>query len=165
MNSFKSFLIVVILAVSASPQTSSTNPKHQAGTKQAGTIEYRNKDYGFSFTLPASWQGYSVRWTHWLGSVPGHGDTLQGPQLIFRHPEWTQDNPREDIPIMIFTIAQWEQDPIASAAPIGPSELGRNRKYVFAVMPRWDYDFSEGYEEAEKILTPASLHTFAPAGK
>jgi hypothetical protein len=65
------------------------------------------------------------------------------------------------MPIMIFTIAQWNDGPIVSAAPIEPAELGRNEKYVFAVPPRWDYDFSEGYEEAEKLLTPSYLHTFA----
>ena len=77
-------------------------------------------------------------------------------------PKMDSRESREDMPIMIFTIAQRNASPIVSAAPFHPTELGHNRKYVFAVPPRWDYDFSEGYEEAEKILAPASLHTFAP---
>jgi hypothetical protein len=64
---------------------------------------------------------------------------------------------------MIFTIAQWNEHPIGSAALFDPAELGHNRKYVFAVPPRWDYDFAQGWEEAQEIQTPDSLHTFRPA--
>ena len=128
-------------------------------------ILYRNSKYGFSLVLPASWKGYTASWSRWEGSVfDGNGElkqVLHGPELRIRHPKWTEDNPREDLPVMIFTIPQWRQEPIVSAAPFGAGKLGRNRKYVFGVPPRWDYDFAEGWEEAGKILT--SLHTFEPA--
>jgi len=88
---------------------------------------------------------------------------LHGPMLQIRHPKWTKENPREDMPIMIFTIAQWNEGPVVSAAPFDPAELARNGTYVFAVPPRWDYDFSEGYEEAERLLTSDSVYTFGPA--
>jgi len=64
--------------------------------------------------------------------------------------------------IMMFGIAQWDEGPVVSAAPIGPARLGRNRKYVIAVPARWDCDFAEGWEESQEILTPESLHAFAP---
>jgi hypothetical protein len=161
--------IVFILAASVSgwAQAPPANQKHETAGKHAKTIEYRNVEYGFALTLPESWKGYRVLWSEWDGSVyTDDGNvarTLQGPSLVIRHPKWTQENPREDMPIMIYTIAQWNDDPIVSAAPFGPSELGRNQKYVFALRPRWNYDFSEGWEEAAKILNSDSLHTFAPA--
>ena len=46
----------------------------------------------------------------------------------------------QDIPILVFTSAQWraiENGEFKVSAPIGPSELGRNRKYVFALPPRF----------------------------
>jgi hypothetical protein len=76
--------------------------------------------------------------------------------ISIRHPEWTAENPRQDIPIMIFTTAQWnslQQGKFhIGAAPIGPSELGRNAKYVFALPARYNYAFPTGYEEVESIL-------------
>jgi hypothetical protein len=167
LRSVNAAALILALSVSGSAQQEpSTCQKHQAARRQTGTIEYRNREYGFCFVLPESWKGYRVLWSEWQGSVlTTNGEVahvLQGPRLQIRHPKWTQENPREDMPIMIYTIAQWNESPVVSAAPFDPAELGRNHKYVFAVPPRWDYDSSEGYEEAEKILTPASLHTFAP---
>ena len=163
----KAAALVLALSVSGlTQQEPSTSQKHQAARKRMGTIEYTNREYGFRFTLPESWKGYRILWSEWEGSVhTSSGEeehVLRGPQLVIRHPKWTQKNPREDMPILIYTIAQWNEGPVVSPAPFYPEELGRNQKYVFAVPPRWDYDFAEGYEEAEKILTSASLHTFAP---
>jgi hypothetical protein len=57
---------------------------------------------------------------------------------------------------MIITLKQWDalqnEKFHISAAPIGPSELGRNDKYVFALPPRYNYAFPLGHEEVEKIL-------------
>jgi hypothetical protein len=39
------------------------------------------------------------------------------------------------------------------------TELGRNNLYVFALPPRWNYDFSEGHEEAENIIKSNPLKT------
>lgn len=48
-------------------------------------------------------------------------------EILIRHPKWTVEDPRQDIPIMIFTIAQWnklaKEEFAVSAAPIGPVEL------------------------------------------
>lgn len=30
-----------------------------------------------------------------------------GPRILIRHPDWTEEDPRQDIPIMVFTHEQW----------------------------------------------------------
>lgn len=68
---------------------------------------------------------------------------------------------------MIFTLKQWKslgQGKFSvSAAPFGPGELGRNKKYVFALPARYNYDFLEGWEQVENILKGHPLH--APCQK
>ena len=122
-------------------------------------IIYTNTQYGFSFSLPLSWEGYQIIESKWEGYTSGsQGDAAveQGPIISIRHPEWTLANPRQDIPIMVFTHVQWDslqQDKFhIGAAPIGPSELGNNTKYVFALPARYNFSFPTGYEEVEKIL-------------
>ena len=129
--------------------------------------DYANKEYGFQFSLPESWVGYSIVPDTWKGYVPGtSGDTVaeQGPLISIRHPRWTAEIPRQDIPIMIFTIQQWnflQQDKFhIGAAPVGPHELGRNARYVFALPARYNYAFPAGYEEVETILANNPLHVF-----
>ena len=65
---------------------------------------------------------------------------------------------------MIFTPAQWkliEDEKLSvSAAPIGPSELGHNAKYVFALPARYNFAFPTGYEEVEQIIASHPLHAF-----
>jgi len=163
-------LTIVVMSICLSvraQQTAASASENQQGppgatTRDERTIEYTNSKYGFSVTLPASWKGYRIIWSTWQGHLPGDGGTIHGPALQIRHPRWTAENPREDIPIMIYSIAQWKANPIVSAAPIDPNELGRNRKYVFALPPRWDFDELEGVEEAETIVSHNPLRTFAP---
>lgn len=123
-------------------------------------ITYENKQYGFLFTLPKSWENYSIINDHWAGylntdSKEGTvGDS--GPLLKIRNPLWTTENSRQDIPIMVFTLEQWTRvqnaDLIVSAAPMPPTELGRNSTYVFALPARYNYSFNQGFEEVESIL-------------
>ena len=123
-------------------------------------IQYENAQYGFKFTLPKSWENYSVLTEKWDGSriTDDQGSSVPetGPMLKIRHPSWTSQRERQDIPIMIFTLTQWDDlqngDLIVGAAPMPPSELGRNANYVFALPARFDYSFSEGYEEVESII-------------
>lgn len=131
-------------------------------------IRYENQEYGFSFSLPAAWQGYRIVDDRWEGlAVGGAEPVASGPQLSIRHPEWTEEVPRQDIPIMIFTMDQWDalQDGEfhIGAAPIGPQELGRNSVYVFALPARYNYAFPLGYEEVEEILEGSPLQTFTPS--
>jgi hypothetical protein len=65
---------------------------------------------------------------------------------------------------MVYTLDQWNQVQqgtlVVTAAPFPPSELGRNKTYVFALPPRYDYDFSTGFEEVEKIMQNNPLSAY-----
>lgn len=133
-------------------------------------VEYQNARYGFKVLLPESWRGYSVVVERWLGEAigtPGDVPVEQGPMILLRHPRWTAQNPRQDIPIMVFSLEQWhalhQEKFHIGAAPVGPSELGRNSSYVFALPARYNYAFQPGWEEVEQILQGHPLRTFAPA--
>jgi hypothetical protein len=82
------------------------------------------------------------------------------------HPESTAEHPRQEIPIMVFSIPQWDQMQAGEwhvgAAPILPLELGRNSRYVFALPARYNYAFPEGWEEVDQILQENPLVTFEP---
>lgn len=132
--------------------------------KQVGSIIYDNKEYGFTFSLPLSWKGYKIITDKWQGmafATNGEKPVETGPLLYIRHPKWTKKIPRQDIPIMIFTIEQWnkmQQDKFhIGAAPINPSELSRNTEYVFALPARYNYAFPKGFEEVEEIIEEKSL--------
>ena len=128
-------------------------------------LVYDNKDYGFYFTLPKSWIGYSVIEGKWEGlSLTESKENQSGPIIYIRHPEWTEKTPRQDIPIMIFTKDQWESlnngEFSVGAAPVGPSILGENTSYVFALPARYNYEFLTGFEEVEEILENDSLQAY-----
>lgn len=120
-------------------------------------VVYENEEYGFTFTLPKSWEGYSIVEDEWEGrAVEDSALVYEGPILSIRHPAWTEDAPRQDIPVMVFTDKQWEDMESGifhvGAAPMNPSMLGRNSAYVFALPARYNYSFPEGYEEVEEII-------------
>jgi len=120
-------------------------------------ITYGNQMYGFNFSLPADWKGYSIVKDSWTGNyLDGSSKTITGPVIKIRNPLWTKAKPYEDIPVMVFTIDEWSaitQEKLSvSAAPIAPSELGRNQTFVFALPARYNYDFNIGFEEVEQII-------------
>ncbi len=131
-------------------------------------LTYNNTQYGFNFALPTAWKGYSVVNSQWEGlslKSDSSGKVAQtGPIISIRDPRWTQQTPRQDIPIMVFTLDQWnslkKEEYHIGAAPMDPSELGRNNKYVFALPARYNYAFPAGYEEVDTILKGAPLKTF-----
>lgn len=135
------------------------------GNEETDSIVYQNTQYNFSFALPASWKGYKIITDKWegfvLGEPEGEKTAVTGPMISIRHPAWKENSPRQDIPIMIFTLEQWnqlQQDKFhIGAAPIGPSELGRNSQYVFALPARYNFAFPEGYEEVEDIIKSKPL--------
>jgi hypothetical protein len=136
----------------------------QIGEYEEGII-YRNDVYGFSFNLPFNWDGYSVIQSVWNGNgVDNPSLRRSGPLISIRHPGWTVEIPRQDIPIMVFTISQWDEimtDKLSvGAAPIHPGELGRNGKYVFALPARYNFSFPEGFEEVEEIIKSKPFHAF-----
>jgi len=134
--------------------------------ESSATIKYQNVIYGFNLSLPRSWSGYSVIDDKWEGySAANPQKTIEsGPMVSIRHPKWTAQNPRQDIPIMILTVNQWQmlqEDKFhIGASPIKPKELGRNTQYVFALPARYNYAFPAGYEEVEEILNSGALEAF-----
>jgi hypothetical protein len=135
-------------------------------------IAYYNTQYGFSFALPVSWQDFTIVDLRWEGLAAGGQQAgkivEEGPELAIRHPLWTAGNPRQDIPILIFTLEQWDalQKEVfhIGAAPIGPSELNRNSRYVFALPARYNFAYLAGYEEVESILKGQPLKPIEPIG-
>lgn len=127
-------------------------------------IIYKNTKYGFNFSLPTDWQGYSIIEDTWKGFPLKNTAVQTGPKLLIRNPKWTAAMPYEDLPILVFTISQWNmylaEDFSVSAAPIRASELARNNKYVFALPPRWDFDSSAGYKDAQDIIVGKPLQAF-----
>ena len=122
-------------------------------------ILYENTEYGFTFSLPKSWEGYQIVTDSWEGILADQQQNNiaeKDPILCFRHPRWTEKTPRQDIPIMVFTLGQWssleKEEFHIGAAPVPPKKLGQNDKYVFALPPRYNFAFPEGYEEVENIL-------------
>ncbi len=161
------FLALASLAGCATQSPSDTTSTPTATPSQSlstvNSITYNNSRYGFTFTLPLSWTGYTLVDSRWEGSSVATGAVVEtGPQISIRHPLWTAAKKRQDIPIMIFSIDQWN-NLIAEkfhigAAPIPPSELGRNAMYVFALPARYNYAFPTGYQEVEQILLDNPLH-------
>ncbi len=92
---------------------------------------------------------------HWLITAVQLGAYEENGPAVYKN-SWTAQNQRQDIPIMVFTHAQWDAlqngEFHIGAAPIGPSELARNSSYVFALPARYNYAFPAGYEEVENIL-------------
>lgn len=134
-------------------------------------ITYVSNAYGFTFSLPADWQGYTIVTSTWTGTVegacPAKGcPSVTGPEVLIRNPKWTTADPYQDIPILVFTHSEWNAvsttSPmlVVSAAPIPPSELGENAKYVFALPPRYDYAYPNGWQEVESIIASNPLRAF-----
>lgn len=144
--------------------------KKTENSEQSDAVIYENTEYGFRFVLPDTWEGFTVIEEKWEGTPfeENQGSkTEEGPKISLRHPDWTAEQPMQDIPILILTIPQWDALQAESfhigAAPVGPKELGRNDKYVFALPARYNFAFPKGYEEVEDILstnplTPINQH-------
>ena len=130
------------------------------------SIKYTNSQYGFVFSLPVDWTGFSIKQTSWSEASPdnsGNQTPVSGPQIDIINPKNTLKNPYEAIPIMVFTLQQWdeiENGTLVSAAPLPPLEFDRNSNYVFALPPRFDYDFNTGYQQAENIVASSPLKAY-----
>ena len=133
------------------------SPQNPAPAPIPAPIIYHNMQYGFCFLLPADWKGYKIITEKWSGTVLDTGQKEGGPELLIRNPKWTEADPWQDIPMMVFTPSQWkfvEADNLAvSAAPIGPAELGRNKSHVFALPPRWiGFADAQGQDEVQTLM-------------
>lgn len=122
---------------------------------------YHNPQYDFTFSLPASWRGYSVSMQQWEGQTYSAAAdkaevTEHGPIIVLRHPQWRADDPWQDIPIMVYTRSQWEADKqgrFSIGAGGFDEEIGHNRKYVFGISSRFNAaDSVKGWREATDIV-------------
>ena len=143
-----------------------TNPPAQAPGEVIPNplvVEYQNGEYRFNFPLPDSWKGFSIVTSTWEGTL-GVKRIATGTIISIRNPLWTSEKPYQDIPIMIFTLQQWNDMSAdkfhIGAAPISPSELGRNTNYVFALPARYNFAYPLGVEEVEQILSTKPLQVF-----
>lgn len=160
-------LLVALASLAGCATQSATDlqptPTPSQSPSSANTITYNSSLYGFTFTLPLSWTGYTIVKTTWQGWSAATGKVVQtGPMLSIRHPLWTAAVKRQDIPILIYSLAQWnalaKEEFNMGAAPIPPSELGRNATFVFALPARYNYAFPAGYQEVDQILQGKPLH-------
>ncbi len=142
---------------------STTTPQPTPSNK----VSYRNNDYGIMIDLPLTWENYTIVLDPWEGYSVGTSQQKiieEGFTLLIRHPDWEYKSPRQDIPIMIFTLKQWsdmQADKFhIGAAPVNPSELGRNSKYVFAIPARYNFSYLTGFEEVETILQSKTFKAF-----
>ena len=145
--------------------TATPTPSPTASPTASTSITYNNSKYGFTFTLPMSWTGHKLINTKWEGRSVATGNVIAtGPLISIRHPLWTSANKRQDIPIMVFTLSQWakvqSEKMSLGAAPIGPSEFGRNAMYVFALPARYNFAFPTGFQEVEQIMQSNPLHAY-----
>jgi hypothetical protein len=149
------------------PSNTTPNSALPSSSAASNSVSYGNNGYGFNVFLPISWRGFSIVNSMWeglaIGGASGEKVVATGPMISIRDPKWTSQTPRQDIPIMIFTIDEWNSLLKGvfhiGAAPIGPSELGRNNYYVFALPARYNFAFLPGYKEVETILSSKPLKT------
>lgn len=124
-------------------------------------VVYTNTEFGFTYGLSSDWQGHSVVRETWNGNPLNGGAQTSGTKLLIRNPLWSANKKYEDIPVLVFTIAEWNAyengDFSIGAAPISATEIARNKTYVFALPPRWDFDYSLGFKEAEHIVASKTL--------
>ncbi len=162
------FVLVIVLGFGVyyfSSKDKTIPPGEDINSPLVSSVVYKNNDYGFNFSLPANWQGYSIVSNTWEGmSLTTSTIVETGPKLLIRDPKWTVTSPHEDLPILVFTIQQWNsylaENFSIGAAPIKASELARNNTYVFALPTRWDFDYSLGFKEAQDIIAGNPIRTF-----
>ena len=159
--------------ISSALESSASADSGSSSSAVMNALTYTNKEYGFTFALPQDFEGYTILNEEWEGTdiknTVSKARVFKGPQITIRDPRWTSQVPRQDIPIMILTVDQWNQlqngEFSIGAAPVNPSELGQNSKYVFALPARYNYAFPEGYEEVQTILDGSPLAAFEPTSK
>jgi bla regulator protein blaR1 len=165
LRSLTLLLVVASLMRPANPNSGQTSASIATdNTKREQSAVYLSRRYGFTVILPKSWKGYAVIPGTWTAADIQTGNVESGPSITIRHPLWTDAVPRQDIPILVLTTAQWNQKQQFSfgAAPFGPSEIAHNAEFVFALPARYNYAFPFGYEEVEQILRGRPFRTFQP---
>lgn len=152
----KQFAIVALLATGCG---SLDAPNQPSGLP----LRYHNAQYGLAFFLPAGWRGYSVLSQQWDGETysPATDKTIvvaHGTIITLRHPQWTASSRYQDIPILVFSRAQWDalhQGKLWPSRFAGGTmdEMWHDRMYVFGMSSRYasDDSLSERKETADII--------------
>jgi hypothetical protein len=134
-------------------------------------IIYHNAKYNFTFSVPASWQGYSVLMQQWNAPLYATADssekvvgTESGPIIVLRHSLWRTNDLYQDFEIMVFTHKQWKEEYQGRFFPYAGgiiSEMWHNPKYVFGLYSRYNaYGDVKGWKEADDIIaTNCATHT------
>lgn len=133
------------------------------------SVQYRNEEFGLLVRLPETWEGFTVVMESWEArSITDDEVVASGPVIMLRHPQWTAQVPRQDVPIMLFTDGQWRHvgapdgDWSVGAAPIPPSPLASNSRFVFALPARYNYAFPEGWQEVDALIQGGAVSAFEP---
>jgi hypothetical protein len=151
LEKFSWFASVVLLL--AGGCRNGTGAHHLSGLP----LRYHNAHYALEFSLPASWQGYSVLTQQWEGQsyIPARDElmvTEQGPIIVLRQPGWRDDQPSQDVPLLVFTRGQWEamQNGKFSVGAGGVwQEIMCNSSFVFVISSRFNANDSlKGWAEA-----------------
>ena len=126
-------------------------------------LRFHCAQYGLTFFLPASWRGYSVSTQQLEDATYSPAEDKQiivgyTPWITLRHPQWQDSTPYQDIPILIFTRAQWDALHHGSLWPSlfaggTMDELWHNQRFVFAMSSRYNADDSvSGWKEVAEII-------------
>ena len=126
-------------------------------------LRYHDGRYGFTFFLPASWRGYSASVQQLKDERYSTAEDKQitcgyTPMITLRHSQWRTDAPYQDIPILVFTLAQWDA---LHRGELWPSlfaggamdELWHDHEFVFAMSSRYNgADDVRGWKEVAEIV-------------
>lgn len=126
-------------------------------------VRYHSAQYGLTFFLPASWRGYSdsVQQLEDKRYSPAEDREIEvghTPMIVIRHPQWQTSAPYQDIPILVFTRAQWDA---LHRGELWPSlfaggtmdELWHNEQFVFAISSRYNAaDEVRGWKEVAEVV-------------
>lgn len=136
---------------------------------------YPNNLFGFSIILSESWKGYTVNQIKddiydVSGKTTDNNGVVDSFQIIeLHHPLETAENPREVMPIMIFTPVQWMHiqngEWSVGAAPIPPSLLGQNSRWIMALPARYNFDYKTGWEEVDQLVHTLKAFEINPEGQ
>jgi hypothetical protein len=116
-------------------------------------VRYHNAQYDLTLFLPSTWRGHSVKIQKWEGYPT---KTEHGPIIVLRHPQWRTNDLYQDIPIMVFTRKQWDEEEQGRFFPYAGGvifELWHNQNYVFGLYSRYNaYDEVSGWKAAADIV-------------
>jgi hypothetical protein len=127
------------------PPMASTTPTSTA-TPIIQSQTYRNTTYGFTLSLPGSWEGYEGITRPTLGTHAGN--------VIINVPTQDTQYTGTATPIVIDVYTPQGWDAINKTAGLKPAYLGRNKDYIFGVTlwQKIPFDYPNGKEEVQSVI-------------